>query len=657
MVLIRHKPDGNPARWGIQYMIYKYYCMDCGNHFNGEEIKFDLGEILGFRGDSSQRADAESPAGDMIHTNSRAMQIGSNQLIALAKKNRVELKHGQRVKLRVSLRDFLMIMGANVGREQNREKLLVELMNQSKHSDLRNVLREVYSTGESLEVEEQMIGAFKAQIDTIFPLSEEAEKYVWENESKPEKKDELKIIRDSNANYMATVYLEPEFFDNGRSPYLYTVRYTKDPGAAVLNTPAAPLEIRGYCPKCGKPVVVGAGKYPHKLIGLLGVQSAGKTSLVVAMVRELQASYGELGVAYPGQLLCDSRYEIMKTNFELYDNGWAVGKTPIIGTGGTFNATLLLSSRDGQNKKLITFADIAGELCYDIDKRAVNVRAFNQFPLVKACDMYVMCSCIDQTGYGNADGKVVKRMPPEAPLDITISMYNTIANDPALGGRIPPLCIVLTKTDMVGRPQMNKDPENPVDKIQKNRNYEFLTQLENLSMTYDSFQSQNIREPIRRACALFTEMKERTYVTLMSCSALGRKGSLYTGNMDMITPYVEDGEEKPFERIRLKDLWSWIVQTAGLAEVGTTGMTLKGIPSFREKYARTAGNPDMYSMTVPDIRRRLNCISQLFMNMSFTDRSLVEAIYGQIHVGIFQKEENVRKEKVEEVLTAQRALV
>ena len=276
-------------------MIYDYYCMDCGNRFKGEEIRFDLGEILGFRGDSGVRTDGDSSDGSTIHTNSKAMQISANQLIALAKKNGVELKHGQRSRLRVSLRDFLMIMGANVGREQNREKLLVELMNKSKHSELRNVLREVYSTGESLEVEEQMINAFKAQIDTIFPLSEEAEKYIWENESDPNRKEELKKIRESNANYMAIVYLEPEYFDNGKSNQLYTVRYTKDPGAAVLNTPAAPLEIRGYCPKCGKPVVVGAGKYPHKLVGLLGVQSAGKTSLVVAMIREIQSSYHDLG--------------------------------------------------------------------------------------------------------------------------------------------------------------------------------------------------------------------------------------------------------------------------------------------------------------------------------------------------------------------------
>ena len=621
-------------------MIHDYYCMDCGNRLKGEEIMFNLGEILGIKRTAGTGDNGSGPE-ETASLSERAMLISVDKLMEIARKNKVQLKHGERVMIRVTLRDFLTIMGSNVGRAQGRENMMAELMDRSKKSDLRQVLREVYSTGENAEVEDHLINAFRAQLETAFPLSEKAEKFIWELEENEniteEEKKLIGDIRDSMENYVAITYLEPEFFENGRSDKIYTVRYTKDPEAAVLNTPAAPLEIRGYCPKCGKPVLCDAGKYPHQLIGLLGVQSAGKTSLVVALVRELQEFYFDLGVAYPGQLLCDSRYEIMRDNFELYDNGWAVAKTPIIGTGGTFNATLLLGDRDNEeNKKLITFADIAGELCYDVDKKAVDMRAFRQFPLVKACDMYVLCTCIDQSGYGNADGENKKLMPPEAPLDITLSIYNEIYKDTVKGRKIPPLCIVLTKTDMVGKPNMNHDEKNPLDGIAANPNYQFKTQLENLRMTYDSFQEQNIRIPIRRACALYHEISKKAYVSMMSCSALGRKGEMFKGNLENITPYTEDGKERPFERIRLSDLWSWILQVSGLSAVGESNYHVVRIPSFREYYSVESVD----ARFITNLRRRLNGVSQLFINSSNQDRVLASALKGPVKRRFLQKEQD-----------------
>ncbi len=642
-------------------MIYDYYCMDCGNKFKGEEIRFDLGEIIGVR---SKEA-AEGDGGQSVFSKNEAMLIDVEKLKELAVKSKVKLVHGEKVRLCVTLRDFLKIMGGNVGEKENRATLMTEMMEESRHDELKDILREVYRTSENAEVEDQEINAFKARLDTAFPLSEDAENFIrkWEEAGNLSEAQQQTIrnIRSSMENYIAYVYIVPEFFENGKSDKLYSIRYTRDKNAATMMTPAAPTEIRGYCPKCGKPVLKNAGKCPHEMIGLLGVQSAGKTSLVVAMVRELQNSFEELGVAYPGQLLCDSRYRIMQDNFELYDNGWAVGKTPILGTGGTFNATLFLSSPDNRIQKLVTFADIAGELCYDINNKAVNIRAFNEFPLVKACDMYIMCTCIDQSGYGNADGVTVKKMPPEAPLDITFTMYDEIYKDNvAKGRRIPPLCIVLTKTDMVTKPNFVKAEDNPVYKIKTSKNYQFASPLENLGMTYDSFKSVNIREPIRRACTLYNQMSGKTYISMMSCSALGRKGTLYSGNIDEIVPYMEDGEEMPFERVRLKDLWNWILKVSGLTGVDAPkGYLMPAIPSYKETYSmdNQGRQKNTFNGNMAELRKRLACVSSLFLNQSDLDGQLMRALSEPVKKWPWQREDDVRMENIDSIVESNRAKI
>lgn len=33
-------------------MIYDYYCIDCGKKFAGQEIRFDIAELIGLRGEN-----------------------------------------------------------------------------------------------------------------------------------------------------------------------------------------------------------------------------------------------------------------------------------------------------------------------------------------------------------------------------------------------------------------------------------------------------------------------------------------------------------------------------------------------------------------------------------------------------------------------------
>ena len=70
-------------------------------------------------------------------------------------------------------------------------------------------------------------------------------------------------------------------------------------------------KIRGYCPECNKPVLDGSGKYEHFLVGFLGAQSAGKTSLFVSMINDLPNYFGKLGIELP-EVLCEENIEKVK---------------------------------------------------------------------------------------------------------------------------------------------------------------------------------------------------------------------------------------------------------------------------------------------------------------------------------------------------------
>ena len=60
----------------------------------------------------------------------------------------------------------------------------------------------------------------------------------------------------------------------------------------------------------------GSGKYEHFLVGFLGAQSAGKTSLFVSMINDLPNYFGKLGIELP-EVLCDGKYEKVKNAIDI----------------------------------------------------------------------------------------------------------------------------------------------------------------------------------------------------------------------------------------------------------------------------------------------------------------------------------------------------
>ncbi len=580
-------------------MIYDYYCVDCGNKIEGGKINFDLAEMIGLR-----TSDNSGVFGK--HT-----QVSSGQLKGLAGACKQELVHGKRIKIEISLRSFLQIMGWNAGGVELRQ-----LMASYQYRELSEALVPFIKTSENEEAAQQLINEYQRALKNkfIFKVVKKANEQITEEE------------RQDTRNYKATFWVKPEFLENGRSDQLYTVQYSQIEDTPNMETLKAPTEIRGYCPHCGKPILQGTGKYPHLLIGLLGVQSSGKTSTIVAMISEIMDSYDRLGVKFPGNILCDSRYQAMQDNIRLFGKGWAVKKTDVETNAGTFNASLLLESKATGVKKILTFVDIAGEQCFNLTTETINRTAFKVYPLINSCDMYLLCNCIDQTGYGNADGEQAF-IPSRAVILVAKGIYNEL-RDP---GKVPPLGIIMTKADMASSPGTAAAPDNPFEAVNPGRGYIYQDALDALKNTYDMIGNENIREPLRWSCRAYEDLKDKTYMMMMSCSALGRDAVKYEGPMDNIPPYTdENGRQVPFHPIRLVDFWSWILKNAGLDPVTDRGYIFRNVPNYSEKYVLQS-TPDeirkehILAYKSTEAMRRCSNTGKVFMNQSRNDRKIIDA--------------------------------
>ena len=618
-------------------MTYDYYCVDCGNKLASDEINFDLADLLGIRVrsfDSSKSGDKGSSKlekdekGDFKKfVKRKTTQISAAKLMELADKRNIKLRHHTRTFMKVTLKDFLMLMGENEG-----GAVFAGEMRRTKYSDLQLALERLFSTRENREVAEKLIKEWKDALEARFQLSEDAAETITQELNQfvilpAEVAETHRVMQENTSNYVAGFWIEPEFFEDGQSSIIDTIRYSYDAASANYEDIHEPMTIRGYCPRCGQPVVEGAGRYPHELVGLLGAQSSGKTSMIMSMVRELQRDFENLGISYPGAPLCDSRYQIMMLNKELYDKGWAVEKTNASSNEGTFNVTLRISDVQGRKTKLVTFVDIAGEQCYDIKNQQVNQSAFTTYPVIDKCSLYLLCSCIDRTGYGNAEGEK-KEIPENALLDIAQEIYNRCESK----SKIPPLCLVMTKADMSPAPGNHPSATNPFKNIVPPPGYCFQNQINNLARVYDMTDNRNVREPLEWCGKTFNQISRHTYVSMMSCSALGRSGARYNGDIQDIPHFMKDGKECGFRSVRIDVLCKWIMEVLGLKVLDNVQFILPFVPSYREYYSigtSVSGWENYFPVTETAMRYRIQAVMKLFINHSVLDQKIVNELNTQ----------------------------
>ena len=563
-------------------MIYKYYCVNCGMQMNGEEIRFDLSELVGMR----DAFNVNTPANP-------ASLVSPSVLEANAEMDGGRrLEHGKLCPITISLRTYLAILGNYSGKTSE--------MLHFGHSDadLKEAVSLFLKTDENTETSDYMIDEYVARIKTLFVADKSHEG------------------SEDNGDYYRTFYVRPEYFDEGRSRYMYSLEYAHDADPESIMKIRAPRPIRGYCPKCGKPVLLNAGKVPHVSVGLLGAQGAGKTTMILSMLQEIEQNFCDLGIKYPGDILCDSRFSVMKGYQSSFRHGWAVPAT--VETGESLHSVSLLAEDSRSNsKRLLTFVDIAGENCYDPMTKTVNWAAVEKFPMYNNCDLYLLCAGPDSGQEGRA------AETPQAILKIADFIYGNLKESRKQAHKTPPLCIVMTKADVMRDAKEQKEEHDPFDNIEVDNKYLYKEQLDELSMAYRTFGEKGIRELLEWLFRAYTQMEDKTYLSMMACSATGREADAWCGDDEI--PMNEKGAFRP---TGIRELVQWIFRCAGVSPV-IGEYRFPGVPSRDEVYLRASSNEEKYRAdhyTDKGALERCGSIPCVFMNPTSTDHRVIGSL-------------------------------
>lgn len=577
-------------------MIYDYYCTNCGNKLYGTDIVFNLAQILDL---GSERFIKFSPI----------------DLREVAERNNQPLVNGRKIRLKITLFDLLGYIG------QDLDTLNQEAMQELSYDELAAGEAMVdLLQGSSMQNDDVQMNNIKTWVDAI------TAKLKLQEKAGSETLDDAEWMQDTS-HYDLYFWVEPVFFEGTEE--IYTIKYSLEENPANLLPFSYKRKIiRGYCPKCNEPIAEGSGKYEHLLVGFLGAASAGKTSLFVSMINDVCHYSEQLGIELP-EILCDGKYDKIMSAIRLNKYGWAVGKTDAQVVVEAYNATLLVTRRTGNKTILLSFVDIAGELCYDQNIQDISLDALQSFPLITSCHLYMLCTCVSQMGYGNAEENERENaaaIDNRALIQIANGIYRQRNNQDS----IPPMCIVITKVDMASADaNMQNRGATPFDLNNmpelSGRNFEqhgvnLKDQIIYLQNIYNATNDGDIIESLDWCKRTYDNSKTMTYMAILACSALGRPGRKFDSEKDNL----ERGGDN-FQPIQLKEIWSWILCNLGMMPV-CGNYYLPYIPSFGEGFHMEDERNQIYPVRrvfeENEEKSRTEAVYQLYLNPSQTDKEL-----------------------------------
>jgi hypothetical protein len=476
-------------------MIYHYYCTNCGHKIPGEEVVFNLAEILELNTGKS--------GGNLF------IKISPADLYDLASENKVSLHEGA-VRLKLSIARLLSFLGQDFSKTIRKQLSQLSYSEFEKGTSISNLFAATFANSEAAE---ESIEDLISNIQIKFELEDKTDENISDEE-----------WEENTENYTMSFWIQAMFFEGQDTIYTISSSTKEDP-SDLRSIKYMGKDIRGYCPKCCKPIALGSGMYEHILVGFLGAQSAGKTSLFISMINYLKNHYDDeelqFGINRPEEL-CDGRY--VKTDQALKANtyGWAVGKTNAAKTTQeAYNATVMLEKKG--KKVLLTFVDIAGEYCWN--GVGFDQDALDAFPLITWCHMYMLCEDIlpQNEDIGAAELIIMAK-----------DLYRYIGRHRQGAARLvkPPLCLTVTKADVVKiQGGLNEGQRNPFSdigkKFQGKLGFNAKQEVQYLERIYASTQNQLILDSLRACVRTYNELKEITYVSMIGCSAQGMDGLDY----------------------------------------------------------------------------------------------------------------------------------
>lgn len=546
-----------------------------------------------------------------LYKGSEETQTGETAICFCTEENRMSKSE---METQVTLYDLLGYIAQNFKETYNQEAM--QSLTYEEFEQVTSMAKLLKSSGlQNADVQTENI---KALVDAIIAKLEFQERTDPEVAEDDWKQDTM--------NYNLYFWVEPEYFEG--TEWIYTIKYSSEERPAnLLPFSYQGRKIRGYCPECNKPVLDGSGKYEHFLVGFLGAQSAGKTSLFVSMINDLPNYFGKLGIELP-EVLCDGKYEKVKNAIEFNKKGWAVGKTDAKATIETYNASLLVKKKQGGRSIILSFIDIAGELCYDQTIGSVSLEALQKFPLIVSCHMYMLCTCVSQKGYGEADEDAAE-IDNLALMQIANGIYEQRKNKDT----VPPMCIVITKVDMASgdmQSQSMDSTDNPFDRAnmpelngrstKKGDAFDLLEQMKYLKDIYATVSNKDILESLNWCKTTYENNKYMTYIAIISCSALGMPGRKYVQEK---YDFENDGDH--FRPMHLSKIWSWILCNIGMMPV-CENYYLSYIPSFGEGFhmedERNQEYPVRRVFEEKEEENRTKAVYKLYLNPSQADRDL-----------------------------------
>lgn len=578
-------------------MIYDYYCTNCGNKLYGTDIVFDLAQILELGPE-------------------RFIKFSPIDLREVAERNNQPLVNGQKIRLKITLFDLLGYIGQDLDtlNQEEMQGLSYDDFSDTSKGKMKSLLQ-----GNSMQNEDVQDDNIQNWIDAITAKVKLQEKTDSEMPDKEWIKD--------TSHYELYFWVEPVCFEGAEE--IYTIKYSMEENPAnLLPFSYQKKIIRGYCPKCNEPIADGSGKYEHLLVGFLGAASAGKTSLFVSMINDVCHYSEQLGIELP-EILCDGKYDKIMSAIKLNKYGWAVGKTDAKAVVEAYNATLLVTRRMGNRTILLSFVDIAGELCYDQNIQDISLETLQSFPLITSCHLYMLCTCVSQMGYGNAEENEKENaaaIDNRALIQIAKGIYRQRNNQDS----IPPMCIVITKVDMASADaNMQNRGGNPFDlaNMPEMNGRDFAqpgvnlkNQITYLRNIYNATNDRDILESLDWCKRTYDNSKKMTYMAILACSALGMPGKKFEEKK-----YNLEREGDIFQPIQLKEIWSWILCNLGMMPV-CGNYYLSYIPSFGEGFHMADERNQRYQVRrvfeEKEEESRTKAIYQLYLNPSQTDNEL-----------------------------------
>ena len=227
----------------------------------------------------------------------------------------------------------------------------------------------------------------------------------------------------------------------------------------------------GYIPK-------EAFEFEQRLIGFIGEKSVGKTCLMTSVFHYLRTCKNMQPIFYSR----NSKYLISK-DFLLFNGCYELFKTSAM-LGGGYNLALI----DERNRIIYLLVDVAGEV-FENGFDATNVH--NNFPAVMNCDLYIVCGTNSEPGFDDL-GEV------EAGIGSFVDEYRNSHE------RVAPMLCAITKMDNI--------PQNLT-----------IANTYNGDSMYAKFARFLMDNHSTSAARLMLNLQEKTFLSVLACSAYGMK--------------------------------------------------------------------------------------------------------------------------------------